>query len=235
QGGSLLENVDNLAPSWAKTILDRYEGSRLGRQEIEGILLTDTPGALWKRPWIDDNRWKWEQWTEATKHRVVVAVDPSGSESEQSDEAGIGVAADVGGEYAVIEDRSGIMSPSAWAGAALDLYDEYHADVILAEKNYGGDMVEETIRNVAVNRGVTVPPIKLIHAKRGKVLRAQPVATLYQQGRVHHVGTNMAELEDQQCNFDPLNMPEHDDRVDWCVYALMELSGVEPLSGKLMA
>ena len=235
QTGSLLENVDNLAPSFRKRIMDRYEGTRLGRQEIEGVLLEDTPGALWKRPWIDDKRWKWDTYKEATKHRIVVGVDPSGSESEESDEAGVGVAADVGGEYAVIEDRSGIMSPSAWAGAAIDLYLEHAADLIVAEKNYGGLMVEETIRNVAVARGISVPPIKLIHAKRGKVLRAQPVATLYEQGRVHHVGSNMAELEDQQCNFDPLNMPDHDDRVDWCVYALIELSGVEPLDGPLMS
>ena len=236
QGGSLLENVDNLAPAFAKVILDRYEGSRLGRQEIDGVLLEDTPGALWKRAWIDDRRWTWKQYADATKHRVVVGVDPSGSESEEADEAGIVAAADVGdAEYAVVADRSGRMSPSAWAGAAIDLYLELHADLIVAEKNYGGLMVEETIRNVAISRGVAVPPIKLIHAKRGKVLRAQPVATLYEPPRVvHHVGV-LPELEDQQCNFDPLNMPEHDDRTDACVYALIELSGVEPLDGPLMS
>ena len=235
--GSLLENIDNLAPSWAKTILDRYEGSRLGRQEIDGVLLEDAPGALWKRPWIDDRRWTWEQYADATKRRVVVGVDPSGSESEEADEAGIVAAADVGdAEYAVVADRSGRMSPSAWAGAAIDLYLDLEADLIVAEANYGGLMVQETIRNVAVARGIAVPPIKLIHAKRGKVLRAQPVATLYEPPRVvHHVGTDMKELEEQQCNFDPLNMPEHDDRTDACVYALIELSGVEPLEGKLMS
>ena len=235
QGGSLLENVDNLAPSWAKIILDRYEGSRLGRQEIDGVLLEDTPGALWKRPWIDDQRWKWDTYEKADRLRVVVAVDPSGSDSEEADEAGIVTAADIGGgEYAVVDDRSGRMSPSAWAGLALDSYDDLEADLIVAEKNYGGLMVEETIRNVAIARGIAVPPIKLINAKRGKVLRAQPVATLYQQKRVHHVGI-LPELEDQQCNFDPLNMPENDDRTDACVYALIELSGVEPLDGPLMS
>ncbi len=236
QGGSLLENVDNLAPTFAKVILDRYEGSRLGRQEIDGVLLEDAPGALWKRPWIDDNRWNWKQYDDATKRRVVVGVDPSGSESEESDEAGIVAAADVGGgEYAVVADRSGIMRPSAWGGAAIDLYLKLQADLIVAEANYGGLMVQETIRNVAIARGIAVPPIKLIHAKRGKVLRAQPVATLYDPPRVvHHVGV-LPELEDQQCNFDPLNMPDNDDRVDAVVYALIELSGVEPLEGPLMS
>ncbi len=167
--------------------------------------------------------------------RVVVAVEPSGSESEEADEAGIVTAADVGGgEYAVVDDRSGRMSPAAWAGVALDSYDDLEADLIVAEKNYGGLMVEETIRNVAIARKIAVPPIKLINAKRGKVLRAQPVATLYQQKRVHHVGV-LPELEDQQCNFDPLNMPEFDDRTDAVVYALIELSGVEPLDGPLMS
>ena len=178
--GSLLDNIDNLAPPYAQRILDRYAGTRLGHQEIEGKLLKDTPGALWKRPWIDDNRWKWDTYKAADKLRVVIGVDPSGSESEESDEAGIVGAADVGGgEYAVVEDRSGIMSPSAWAGAALDMYTDLEADLIVAEKNYGGLMVEETIRNVAIIRGDPVPPIKLINAKRGKILRAQPVATVY--------------------------------------------------------
>ncbi len=216
--GSTLENAANLAPTFLSTIVARYEGTRLGRQELNGELLDDTPGALWQRDWIDELR------VEAAPElrRVVVAIDPAVSSNEGSDETGI-VVAGVGrdGHGYLLDDLSGRYAPHEWAQRAIEAYHRHKADRIIAEVNQGGAMVEATIR-------VVDPKVsyKSVHASRGKVTRAEPVAALYEQKKVHHVGA-FPELEDQCCSFcsdfDRAKSGYSPDRLDALVWALTEL------------
>lgn len=221
--GSTLDNADNLARNTVKQLYERYGGTRLGRQELEGEILGDIPGALWSRENIDSNRLK--QAPEDLE-RVFVAVDPATSSEEGSDETGIVVVAlarDPDG-YArgyVLEDASLKGSPEEWAKKAVSLYRKYSADKIIAEKNQGGDMVASVIK--AVDRNV---PIKLVHASRGKAIRAEPISSLYEQNRVHHVGRHDL-LEDQMCIFSIDNVRNSStgspDRVDALVWGLTEI------------
>ena len=195
--GATLDNKDNLAESTVRYLYDRYEGTRFGRQELEGEILEDIPGALWQRSNLDLNR-KFEVPTDL--QRIIVAVDPAASSQEGSDETGIvcvGMARDPDGYNRgyVLADRSLRGSPDEWAKAAVALYREFEADRIIAEKNQGGEMVEAVIR--AADRNV---PVSLVHATRGKLIRAEPVSALYEQNRIHHVG-RFDELEDQMCSF----------------------------------
>ena len=152
--------------------------------------------------------------------RVVVAIDPAVTHGPDADETGIDVSGKgVDGEYYALHNEGVKMSPAGWAKRALDLYDQYDGDLMIAEVNNGGEMVAANIR--------TARPmfhVQQIHATRGKVLRAEPVAHLYEQGHVHMVGTNHAELEDQLCGFGPQAGLELDDRLDAHVYAITELS-----------
>lgn len=210
--GSTYENAANLAPAFLRQIVAKYEGSRLGRQELYAEILEDVEGALWQRQRIDELRVA----RAPELLRVVVAVDPSASDDDTSDEAGIivaGVSRD--GHGYVLADLSGRLSPDGWARRAVHAYKEWLADRIVAEVNNGGDMVEHTIRTV--DPGV---PIKKLHASRGKFTRAEPVAALYEQGKVHHVGYFPA-LEDQMCTWTP-GQPSPD-RMDAMVWALTEL------------
>ncbi len=221
--GATLDNQSNLAANTVKQLYERYGGTRLGRQELEGEILTDIPGALWNRDMIDNCRIG-----EVPEHleRVFVAVDPAVSNNEGSDEHGIvvvGLARDKDG-YArgyVLEDGSLRGNPEDWARRAVSLYRSWSADKIIAEKNQGGQMVESTIK--AIDRSV---PVKLVHASRGKVVRAEPISALYEQGRVHHVGRFDA-LEDQMCLFSIDNLRNlsngSPDRVDALVWGLTEL------------
>lgn len=221
--GSTLDNAGNLAANTLKQLYDRYGSTRLGRQELEGEVLGDIPGALWNRDAIDNGRVK-----EAPLdlERVYVAVDPAASSEENSDENGIvvvGLARDKDG-YArgyVLEDGTLKGSPEEWASQAVRLYRKWQADKIIAEKNNGGDMVASVIR--AQDRSV---PIKLVHASRGKVVRAEPISALYEQGRIHHVGM-FEKLEDQMCLFSVDNIRNSStgspDRVDALVWGLTEL------------
>lgn len=221
--GSTLDNRANLASNTIKQLYDRYGGTRLGRQELEGEILNDIPGALWNRDDIDKARV-----AEAPENleRVYVAVDPAVSNNEGSDEHGIvvvGLARDSEG-YArgyVLEDGTVRGSPEDWAKRAVSLYRSWSADKIIAEKNQGGQMVESTIK--AVDRTV---PVKLVHASRGKVVRAEPISALYEQGRVHHVG-RFDHLEDQMCMFsaDMIRSISNGspDRVDALVWGLTEI------------
>ena len=220
--GSTFDNASNLASPFLKQIEDRYGGTRLGRQELEGEILEDIPGALWSRSDLDEHRVK-----EAPPlERVLVAVDPAASSNEGSDETGIvgvGMARDADG-YArgyVLADKSLKGSPEEWARAAVQLYRELQADRIVAEKNNGGEMVASVIR--AIDRSV---PITLVHASRGKHVRAEPISALYEQGRVHHVG-KFDRLEDQMCQFSVDNIRDANtgspDRVDALVWGLSEL------------
>lgn len=212
--GSTFENQNNLAPSFVDTVVGGYEGTRLGRQEIEGELLLDTPGALWRFDWVAENR----VGEAPDLQRIVVAIDPASTHGEDSDFTGIAVVSKgVDGEYYVLHSEGVKLSPQGWANRALDLFDQHKADRIIAERNNGGEMVEATIRTVR-----KTAPVKTIHASRGKQVRAEPIAALYEQGKVHHVGV-FPTLEDQMTRFPVAT--ENDDEVDALVYGLSELSG----------
>jgi phage terminase large subunit-like protein len=237
-GGSTFDNAVNLDAATLKYLRDKYEGSRLGRQELYAEVLDAFEGALWSPEMLDRNRrsasegWKilfaensgapflCNVHTGARTYfkRVVIAIDPAGSANRKSNETGI-VATAVGEDEDgyLLEDRSGIYPPEGWASTAIELYERYHADRIVAENNYGGDMVESTIR--AVNRSV---PVKMLHASKGKRVRAEPVAALDEQGRIHHVG-QFDKLEDQLVTWDPLGNGDSPDRLDARVWGFTEL------------
>jgi len=219
--GRTYDNAANLAESAVQFLKERYGGTRLGRQELEGEVLEDVPGALWTRSNIDENRRP-----EAPEQldRIIVAVDPAASSDERSDETGIvcvGLAKDLDGYTRgyVLADRSLRGTPDEWAKAAVSLYREYEADRIVAEKNQGGEMVEAVIRSA--DRNV---PVTLVHASRGKLVRAEPISALYEQNRVHHIG-QFNELEDQMCMFaaDYDRANGSPDRMDALVWGLSYL------------
>lgn len=220
--GSTFENLANLAPTFRAQILEQYEGTRLARQELYAEILEDVPGALWTLKQLDGLRVK-----EAPQLlRVVVAIDPATTSNEGSDETGIvaaGIDADPRPSGYVLADRSGRYSPDGWARAAIALYHELKADHIVAEANQGGDMVRFTLRTV----DPTVP-VKLVHATRGKRVRAEPIAAMDEQGRVHHVGVLDA-MEDQMTNWVPDMPGDSPDRVDARVWALTELMLKRPM------
>lgn len=222
--GATWDNAVNMAASFIRDIEDRYAGTRLGRQELEGEILEDIPGALWRREDIDNKRLEPDKIPDLEK--IYVAVDPATSTEELSDETGIvvvGLARDKDG-YArgyVLEDGTIKGSPEEWARKAVRLYRKWEADKIIAEKNQGGQMVESVLR--AVDRSV---PIELVHASRGKYVRAEPISALYEQGRVHHCG-RFDLLEDQMCLFSVDNVRDSNngspDRVDALVWGLTKI------------
>lgn len=218
--GSTYDNRANLAPTFFDSIIRKYEGTRLGRQELNAELLEDVPGALWSRALLDSTRV-----SEAPMfYRRVVAVDPAVTSGEGSDETGIVVAGIADMPTAdrkvthgyVLEDASGHYTPDGWARKAVDLYRLYGADRIVFETNQGGEMVEHTLRTVDPN-----VPLRGVHASKSKQARAEPVAALYEQGRCHHVGARFELLEDQLCAWVPGNASP--DRLDALVWALTDL------------
>jgi phage terminase large subunit-like protein len=210
--GSTYDNRANLAPQFLDQIVKRYEGTRLGRQELAGELLLDVPGALWTLAMFDERR------NAPDLKRVVVAIDPAASRNEDSDETGIIVAGHgIDDDWYVLADRSGNFAPDEWAKRAIHAYDEFKADRIIAEVNNGGDMVESTLRTV--RRRI---PYTKIHASRGKAIRAEPIASLYAQGHVWHTQPFDA-LEDQLVNWTP-DSGDSPDRLDALVWAMTELS-----------
>jgi phage terminase large subunit-like protein len=216
-GGSTYDNLANLAPTFRAQILASYEGTRIGRQELEGELLTDVPGALWTLSQLDGLRAP----APSDLARVVVAVDPSGGHGDGNDEQGIvvcGLGQD--GLGYVLADRSCRLSPDGWGRRAVAAYDEFAADRLLWEANFGGEMVELVVRTAARALGVTAATRRVV-ASRGKRLRAEPIAALFEQGRVRLVGT-MPELEDQLVTFtsDGDGSP---DRLDAMVMGLTDL------------
>jgi phage terminase large subunit-like protein len=224
--GSTFDNQSNLPASFFDQILRRYEGTRLGRQEIYAELLEDVPGALWTHESIERDRLPYG-YRLPNLQRVVVAIDPAMTSGEDADETGIIVAGkDWNGHGYVLADVSGHYQPIEWARAAIAQYSnpERKADRIVAEINAGGEMVENTIRMVDPNVAYTP-----VHASRGKVIRAEPVSALYEQRRIHHVG-NFPELEAQMTSFTvdiDRDMAGSPDRVDALVWAFSELL-VEP-------
>ena len=219
--GSTYDNRANLAPAFMAQIIKKYEGTRLGRQELNAEILDDVPGALWNRTLIEETRWPVHK-AVPDLIRIAVAIDPAASSGEEADETGIIVAGkDADGHGYVLADQSGRYPPTEWARTAISLYRQYKADRIVAEVNNGGDMVEATIRMVDPNVSYTK-----VHASRGKVIRAEPVAALYEQHRVYHIGA-FPTLEDQQCgfttDFDRVAAGFSPDRVDALVWALTDL------------
>lgn len=213
--GTTYDNVENLPPQFLQTILSRYEGTSLGRQEIYAEVLDEAEGALWTRAWIEDSRIA-EPPTDL--YRVIVAIDPAVTSSAESDETGIvAVGLSDSGDLYVLGDWSGRYSPDGWARAACNMYAHFDADLIVGEVNNGGDMVEYTLRTVDQHI-----PYKAVHASRGKRARAEPIAALYEQGRAHHVGT-FPDLEDQLCTWEPLGSEASPDRMDALVWAASEL------------
>lgn len=212
--GSTYDNRQHLAPGFFARIIKRYEGTRLGRQELNAEMLDDVEGALWSGALIEDARVK----THPDLVRVVVAIDPAMTSGEDADETGIVVAGrGVDGHGYVLKDLSCRLTSNGWGNRALNALREFKADRIIAEVNNGGDLVEDVIR--VIDKHV---PYKSVHASRGKIVRAEPVSSLYEQKRVHHVGM-FAELEAQMCSFVPDNLDGSPDRVDALVWALTEL------------
>ena len=233
--GSTYDNKANLAPKFLAKVEARYAGTRLGRQELDAEVLDDAPNALWSRAKLDAKRL-----AKDTKlpdmQRIVVAIDPASEGGGDGDvsggaETGIVVAGlGVDGRGYVLDDLTTAADPNGWATRAIKAYDDYDADVIVAEKNQGGAMVEAVIRSAAAvgDKGKTIRgktlPVILVHASRGKVTRAEPIAALYEQGRVSHVGAFPA-LEDQMVVFTPFGIEggTTGDRVDALVWALTQL------------
>ena len=215
--GRTTDNAAHLAPGVLAQLHERYGGTRLGRQELEAELLEDSEGALWQRAVIDLGR---VQQAPALA-RVIIAIDPAMSSGAASDETGIvACARGVDGQLYVLADWSGRYSPDGWAARAAGLYRDLPAELVVAEVNAGGEMVERILRHAAPDM-----VFKPVRALRGKVARALPIAALYEQGRVRHVGS-LALLEDQMCRFtgeDGLASGSPD-RVDALVWALTELS-----------
>lgn len=223
--GSTFDNASNLAPSFLTKVRDRYEGTRLGRQELFAETLDDVPGALWTAEMFK----RFEEGP--TLQRVVVAVDPSGAGSadeDTADEIGIVVAAKLAqlddkgrDQFAVLEDATCRLGPAGWGRRAVERYDHHRADLIVAERNFGGAMVESTIR--AVDRNAKV---EMVTASRGKAVRAEPVAALYEQGRVAHA-PGLEALEDQMMHMTNTGYlgEGSPDRLDAAVWALSELMG----------
>jgi predicted phage terminase large subunit-like protein len=213
--GSTYDNRRNLPPSFFSQIITKYEGTRLGRQELDAELLEDIEGALWSSHLIEATRLPKDHPLDLK--RVVISLDPAISVGENSDSTGLivcGIGHDNHGY--VLEDITGKYSPTEWAMRAIAAYKRHKADRIVAEANQGGAMVESTLRAV----DATVP-VKLVHASRGKITRAEPISALYEQGRVHHVG-GFPELEDEMCSFEP-GSAKSPDRMDALVWALTEL------------
>lgn len=211
--GSTFDNAANLAPAFISEVKIRYEGTRLGRQELHAEILDDVEGALWNREMLDSHRV-----TETPELvRLVVAIDPAISSTAESAETGIvAVGIDGRGHGYVLEDRSTRGTPHDWASQAVALYHTLKADKIIAESNQGGDMVKHTLATVDSNA-----PVRLVHASRGKRTRAEPVAALYEQGRIHHVGA-FNKLEDQLCSWVP-GESASPDRLDALVWGFTEL------------
>ncbi len=211
------ENAEHLAAAFLAAAQARYGGTHLGRQELDGELIEEREGALWSRAAVE------AAYIAAPPElrRIVVAVDPPATSRKSSDACGIVAAGlDAEGRAIVLADATlRAARPGEWAGAAVALYHRLEADCIVAEVNQGGDMVGAVIR--AADAGV---PVRAVHARRSKWVRAEPVAMLYQQGRVRHAG-RFAALEDEMCAFTAAGLPDgrSPDRLDALVWAVATL------------
>jgi phage terminase large subunit-like protein len=201
------DNIDNISEDYIKTLESLSVNKR--KRFLEGQYSVDS-GSLWKRGWIryDDNI--------PSLWRVVVGVDPAGT--VDGDEVGIIVAGQFEDKYYILDDYSCHGTPNEWAAEVAAAYNKWSADVVVAEKNYGGDMVESTIKNAQPTINV-----KLVNASRGKIVRAEPISALYEQGKIFH-RIPFIELEDELCIFEP-GMDQSPNRLDAMVWSITELSG----------
>ena len=216
--GSTYDNKANVSKHFYKTIIQRYEGTRLGRQEIHAEILDDNPDSVFRRIDIDNNRLQ-KVPSDVALIRCHVGVDPAVTSGENSDDTGIVTVAQdrqSPSHYYVLADDTCHKSPTGWASRAVYSYKVNTADKIVGEVNNGGDLVETIIRSVdpSVN-------FKSVRASRGKVTRAEPVGALYEQGRVHHIGS-FPKLEDEMCNWSP-DLPDSPDRMDALVWAISSM------------
>lgn len=217
--GKSTENLANLAATFKTAVIDRYAGTRLGRQELDAEILDDVPGALWVRRNLDENRVD----KAPPLKRIVVGVDPAATGNENSNETGIIVCAiDALNRGFVLDDWSVRGSPDVWARRTVAAFRRYEADKVIVEVNQGGDMVRSVLQSVDPNL-----PIEEVRASKGKYVRAEPVAALYEQGRICHVGA-WADLEDQMTSFTPERAADRSDgfspdRVDALVWAFSAL------------
>ena len=222
--GSTYDNSDNLAPTFISTIIARYEGTDLGRQEIHAELLLENKNALWNRKVLSDTRVREDEIGPDDMMQIVVAVDPPASSTEKSDECGIVVCGLAPNRHGyVLADLSGTMSPKKWAQTALRAAKDFNADRIIAERNNGGEMVKHTIKSYHEGGldGSKVQ-VKTVFASRGKWTRAEPIASLFQQNRAHIIGIQ-SKLEDQLTSYDPFEGQKSPDRLDAMVWGLTDL------------
>lgn len=211
--GKTYDNAKNLAPAFLAKIISKYEGTRLGRQELDAEVIEEVEGALWQRDLIEKARGP-----KVDMRRVVVAIDPAVSSGGASALTGIvGAGLGVDNKGYTLADRSGRYSPGEWAKAAIALYDELKADRIVAEGNQGGEMVRHTLQTERKNI-----PVRIVHASVGKAARAEPVAALSEQHRIVFAGV-FPELEDQLCTWAPLEGLPSPDRLDAFVWAFTDL------------
>jgi phage terminase large subunit-like protein len=213
---STYANLVNLAEPFKEVILSRYEGTRLGRQELHGEIISDVEGALWTWDLFD---WVLEA---PPLVRIVIGVDPAGTANAKSDETGIiAVGASADGHLYVLADRSDRYSPGGWASTSNSLYEDLSADAIVPEKNYGGDMVRHTLESSGF-KGARILPVT---SRRGKAIRAEPIVALYEKGKVHHVGAQggLSDLEDELTSWVP-GQGDSPNRLDALVHAATELA-----------
>ncbi|BAT61238.1 terminase-like family protein [Variibacter gotjawalensis] len=212
------DNAVHLAPTFLAAMTERYGGTVLGRQELGGEIIADRVDAMWSRDWIERSRVA----VIPPLIRIVVAVDPPASSRKGADACGIVAAGrdDGGIVYVIADESSGGLTPAAWAARAVALWRRLEADVLVAEVNQGGEMVRAVIREQDAE-----VPVVTRHAQRSKYVRAEPVAQLYEQGRVRHAGVFPA-LEDEMCDFglDGLTSGRSPDRLDALVWAISELT-----------
>jgi phage terminase large subunit-like protein len=218
--GSTFDNAANLAPQALIELQARYNGTRLGRQELYGELLEDVEGALWTKGLIDRNRVE----ERPPLSRLIVSIDPAVTNTKDSDETGIIVCgSDVKGYGYILGDYSFKGSPYEWATKAVQVFKEFKADSVLVEVNQGGDMVSAVLRQVEPSL-----PIREIRAHVGKRLRAEPVAAMYEQGRIKHIGV-YDKLEEQMTTWTP-ESSDSPDRLDAMVQAFSDLLGTSSVS-----
>lgn len=216
--GATFENRYNLANVFLDEIKNRYDGTRLGRQELYGEILEDVPGALFSYSNLDQYRV-----SKAPELKsIIVSIDPAVTAEEGSNETGIVIAGiDEENHGYLLEDKSGLYSPQEWGEIAVKAYEKYKADYIVAEVNNGGDLVANNIKQVGKALGYKHIPVKSVHATKGKWIRAEPVSTLYEQGKIHHVGS-FPTLEDQITTWMPGDKLSPD-RLDSMVWAFTYL------------
>lgn len=216
---STYANLDNLAETFKEVILDTYEGTRLGRQELHGEILEDVDGALWDSAMIEAARV-----LEAPRmDRIIVAVDPAGTSTKKSDETGIVVLGVADDNVYILEDQSGVYTPAAWARRVSSMYEKWGANYVVAEKNYGGDMVKSTLNNADESM-----PVRLVTSRQGKFVRAEPVVAKYEQNKVHHVGY-FPELEAQMTGWTQKS-PDSPDRLDALVHGVTDLAKIKSVA-----